>query len=142
MGFSTEFKYLKWGLKMVFRANTGNYVYNNVASNLAVQRAILNPSNFLENTLTSFSKTNFVNNQYFSDFYVENASFLKMDNLNINYYVGKVWGDRVRLNLNANVQNVFAITKYSGIDPEIYGGIDNNLYPRPRTYSLGASLGF
>jgi iron complex outermembrane receptor protein len=142
MGFSTEFKYLKWGLKMVFRANTGNYVYNNVASNLAVQRAILNPSNFLENTLTSFSKTNFVNNQYFSDFYVENASFLKMDNLNINYYVGKVWGDRVRLNLNANVQNVFVITKYSGIDPEIYGGIDNNLYPRPRTYSLGASLGF
>jgi iron complex outermembrane receptor protein len=107
-----------------------------------VQRAILNPSNFLENTLSSFSKTNFVNNQYFSDFYVENASFLKMDNLNVSYYVGKVFDGKARLGLSANVNNVFVITKYSGLDPEVYGGIDNNLYPRPRTFSLSASLGF
>ena len=142
MGFTTEFKYRKLGLKMVFRANVGNYVYNNVASNLAVQRAILNPSNFLQNTLSSYTKTNFFNNQYFSDFYVENGSFLKMDNLNLNYYVGKVFDDKARLSVNANVNNVFVITKYSGLDPEIYGGIDNNLYPRPRSFSLGVNLGF
>jgi TonB-linked SusC/RagA family outer membrane protein len=142
LGFSTGFKYKQWGLGMVFRANIGNYMYNNAASNLAVQRAILNPSNFLENTLSSFSKTNFVNNQYFSDFYVENASFLKMDNLNVSYYVGKVFDGKARLGLSANVNNVFVITKYSGLDPEVYGGIDNNLYPRPRTFSLSASLGF
>ena len=142
LGFSTGFKYLQWELKMVLRANIGNYVYNNVASNLAVQRSILNPSNFLENTLTSFTKSNFYNNQYFSDFYVENASWLKMDNINLNYYVGPVFNKKAKLNVNVNCQNVFTITKYSGLDPEIYGGIDNNLYPRPRTYTLGIGLGF
>ncbi len=142
MGFSTNFKYKQWGLGMVFRANIGNYVYNNAASNLAVQRAILNPSNFLENTLSSYTKTDFINNQYFSDIYVENASFLKMDNLSLSYYVGKILAGKARLNLQANINNVFVITKYSGLDPEIYGGIDNNLYPRPRTFSLGAGIGF
>jgi TonB-dependent starch-binding outer membrane protein SusC len=142
MGFSTNFKYKQWGLGMVFRANIGNYVYNNAASNLAVQRAILNPSNFLENTLSAYTKTDFINNQYFSDIYVENASFLKMDNLSLNYYVGKILEGKARLNLQANINNVFVITKYSGLDPEIYGGIDNNLYPRPRTFSLGAGIGF
>ena len=142
MGFSTGVKYHKWELKTTLRANVGNYVYNNVAANIAVQRAILNPSNFLQNTLSSYTKTNFFNNQYFSDFYVENGSFLKMDNLNLNYYVGKILNDKARLNLNANVNNVFVITKYSGLDPEVYGGIDNNVYPRPRTYSFSVSLGF
>jgi TonB-linked SusC/RagA family outer membrane protein len=141
-GFSTGVKYKAWEIKTVLRANVGNYVYNNVASNVAVQRSILNPSNHLENTLTSYTKTNFINNQYFSDFYVENGSFLKMDNLSLNYYVGKVFNGKARLNLNVNCQNVFVVTKYSGLDPEIYGGIDSNIYPRPRTYTLGVNLGF
>jgi TonB-dependent starch-binding outer membrane protein SusC len=142
LGFSTGFKYMQWELKMVMRANIGNYVYNNVASNNAVQRSILNPNNYLQNAMTSYSKSNFYNNQYFSDFYVENASFLKMDNIGINYYVGQVFRNKARLNLNFNCQNVFVISKYSGLDPEIYGGIDNNLYPRPRTYTFGLGLGF
>jgi TonB-linked SusC/RagA family outer membrane protein len=142
MGFSTSFTYKQWSLSMVMRANIGNYMYNNVSADLAVQRAILNPNNFLLNTLTSYSKTNFVNNQYFSDFYVENASFLKMDNIGLNYHVGKVMNNKVNVNVSANCQNVFVITKYSGIDPEVYGGIDNNIYPKPRTYTLGVNLGF
>ncbi len=142
MGFSTSVSYLKWSLSTVLRANIGNYVYNNVAANLAVQRSILNPNNFLSNTLSNFANTNFVNNQYFSDYYVENASFLKMDNLRLNYNLGNIMNSKVRLNLSASVQNVFVITKYSGIDPEIYGGIDNNIYPTPRTYTLGVNLGF
>ncbi len=142
LGFSTNFKYKSWEFKTVFRANIGNYMYNNVASNVAVQRSILNPNNYLQNTLTSYTKSNFINNQYFSDFYVENASFLKMDNLYLGYYVGPVFNKKARLNVNVNCQNVFVITKYSGLDPEIYGGIDNNIYPRPRTYTLGLGLSF
>ncbi len=142
MGFSTSVSYLKWSLSTVLRANIGNYVYNNVAANLAVQRSILNPNNFISNTLTTYSNTNFINNQYFSDYYVENASFLKMDNLRLNYNVGNIMRDKVKLNINVSCQNVFVVTKYSGIDPEIYGGIDNNIYPKPRTYTLGVNLGF
>jgi TonB-dependent starch-binding outer membrane protein SusC len=142
MGFSTSVTYLKWSLSTVLRANIGNYVYNNVAANLAVQRSIFNPNNFLSNTLTSYSNTNFINNQYFSDYYVENASFLKMDNLRLNYNFGNIMNSKARLNISASVQNVFVITKYSGIDPEIYGGIDNNIYPSPRTYTLGLNIGF
>jgi TonB-dependent starch-binding outer membrane protein SusC len=142
MGFSTSVSYHQWSLSTVLRANIDNYVYNNVAANLAVQRSILNPNNFISNTLTSYSKTNFINNQYFSDYYVENASFLKMDNLMLNYDFGKVMNNKVRLNVSASCQNVFVVTKYTGIDPEIYGGIDNNIYPKPRTYTLGVSLGF
>jgi TonB-linked SusC/RagA family outer membrane protein len=142
MGFSTSVSYLKWSLSTVLRANIGNYVYNNVAANLAVQRSILNPNNFISNTLTTYSNTNFINNQYFSDYYVENASFLKMDNLRLNYNFGSIANNTLRLNISAGIQNVFVVTKYSGIDPEIYGGIDNNIYPTPRTYTLGVNLGF
>jgi TonB-linked SusC/RagA family outer membrane protein len=142
MGFSTSVSYEKWNLSTVLRANIGNYVYNNVASGLAVQRSILNPNNFISNTLTSYSNTNFINNQYFSDYYVENGSFLKMDNLSLNYNFGTVMNNKVRLNISASCQNVFTVTNYTGIDPEIYGGIDNNIYPKPRTYTLGVNLGF
>jgi TonB-dependent starch-binding outer membrane protein SusC len=142
MGFSTSVSYQKWSLSTVLRANIGNYVYNNVAANLAVQRSILNPNNFISNTLTTYSNTNFINNQYFSDYYVENGSFLKMDNLRLNYNFGAVMNSKVRLNVSASCQNVFVVTKYTGIDPEIYGGIDNNIYPKPRTYTLGVNLGF
>jgi iron complex outermembrane receptor protein len=142
MGFSTSVNYQKWSLSTVLRANIGNYVYNNVAANMAVQRSILNPNNFISNTLTSYSNTNFINNQYFSDYYVENGSFLKMDNLMVNYNLGNIKNSKARINISAGVQNVFVITKYSGIDPEIYGGIDNNIYPKPRTYTLGLNIGF
>jgi TonB-dependent starch-binding outer membrane protein SusC len=87
--------------------------------------------------------TNFegIGNFYQSNYYVQNASFLKMDNINIAYNLGRV-SDNVNLRLNAGVQNVFTVTKYTGIDPEISGGIDNNGYPRPRTFTIGAALDF
>jgi iron complex outermembrane receptor protein len=78
-----------------------------------------------------------------SDYYIENASFLRLDNINIGYNLGKVFKNS-SLRLNANVQNVFVITKYSGLDPENSDphGVDNNIYPRPRIFSLGANLDF
>lgn len=142
MGFSTSFTYNKWTISTVLRASIGNYVYNNVASNLAVYRNILNPTNYLQNAPTSVLKTNFYNNQFFSSYYIENASFLRMDNLGISYNAGNIFRNTCKLSVSANCQNVFVTTKYTGIDPEIYGGIDQTIYPRPRIFSLGANLSF
>jgi len=141
-GFTTSFTYEKWSLSTVLRANVGNYMYNNVASNQAVLRNVLNPVGFLQNSPSSILNTNFYNNQFFSSYYVENASFLKMDNLGISYNVGPLSKNTYNLRLSLNCQNVFVVTKYTGSDPEIYGGIDNVLYPRPRTFTLGANLSF
>ena len=107
-------------------------------------RSIKNPINFIGNASADYLKAGFVNNQYFSDYYIENASFLRLDNINVGYNVGKVFHDKSSLRINASVQNVFVITKYSGLDPENSDihGIDNNIYPRPRIFSLGANLDF
>jgi iron complex outermembrane receptor protein len=141
-GFTTSLSYKKWSVNTVLRSNIGNYVYNNVASNNAVIRNVLNPSGFLQNAPSSILNTNFYTNQFFSSYYVENASFLKMDNLAVSYNVGNLAKNSYNLRLSLNCQNVFTITKYTGSDPEIYGGIDNVLYPRPRTITLGANLRF
>jgi TonB-dependent starch-binding outer membrane protein SusC len=142
LGFTTQYELNKFSAGFVARANIGNYVYNNVQSELGVLRNIINPVGYLQNASTNVLQTNFFNNQYFSNYYVENASFLRMDNINIGYNFGSVFGKSTNLRASANVQNAFVITKYSGIDPEIPGGIDNNFYPRPRIYTLGFNLGF
>lgn len=142
MGLTNSFTYKQWSLNMVMRANIGNYMYNNVQSNLGVSRNILNPNGYLQNAPTSLFETNFYNNQFKSDYYIQNASFLKMDNIGLSYNVGKIMKDKANLVVGLNCQNVFVITKYSGIDPEIFGGIDNNIYPRPRIYSLNLNIGF
>ncbi len=141
-GLTSNLSYKKWTLNMVLRANIGNYLYNNVQSDIGVTRNILNPLVFLQNAPVDALKTGFVNNQYQSDYYIENASFLKMDNVGVSYDVGKVFHDKAGLVLGAYCQNVFVITKYSGIDPEVYSGIDNIIYPRPRTFSISANLHF
>jgi iron complex outermembrane receptor protein len=142
-GFNTSVTLNKWTFSTVLRANVGNYMYNNVASGRAVLRNVLNPSNFISNAPQSLTSTNFQYNQYFSSYYVEHASFLRMDNVGVGYTVGQIAGARgTNLRLSLNCQNVFVITKYTGSDPEIYGGIDNTFYPRPRTFTLGANLGF
>lgn len=145
LGFNSSVNYKKWNAGFVMRASLGNYVYNNVASSTGTLRNIFNPLNFLNNGSSDVLETNFsgAGTRYFkSDYYIQNASFLKMDNLNIGYTVGKVFNNSANLRLNANAQNVFVITNYKGIDPEINGGIDNNFYPRPRTFVLGLNLDF
>ncbi len=141
MGFSSTFTYDKWSLSMVARANIGNYMYNNVEAGLGVSQYIMNPLQYLQNASTSYLKTNFYTPQYFSDYYIQNASFLKLDNIGLGYNVGRIGRDAT-LRLSANCQNVFVITKFTGIDPEAYSGIYNDVYPRPRTYTIGASLNF
>ena len=140
-GFSTQFTWKRWTLSTVLRANLGNYMYNGITAG-AIQSNILNPLGYLANTMNDVLHTHFIYSQPSSDYYVQNASFLKMDNLGLSYNAGAVFHDKVKLRINANCQNVFTVTKYSGIDPEIYSGIDNALYPRPRIYVLGLSLSF
>ncbi|MEX6689081.1 SusC/RagA family TonB-linked outer membrane protein [Danxiaibacter flavus] len=142
LGFSTQLNYKQWGLNMVMRANLGNYMYNNVASNLDRTQTMLNPLEYLQNGTTDVLNTNFKYSQALSDYYVQNASFLKMDNIGLTYNLGKLGKSRFGLILNANCQNVFTVTKYTGVDPEIFGGIDNKFYPRPRIYTVGANLAF
>lgn len=142
MGFSTNLNYKNWSFSTVLRANIGNYMYNNVASNhgIAYNMAV---NQYLSNAVSDVLYTNFVEKQQQSDYYVQNASFLKMDNIGISYKVGEVfqWKSS-NLTLSANVQNVFCVTKYDGLDPEFYGGIDTNIYPNPRVYTLGLNLSF
>jgi len=140
MGFNSNFTYKKWNLGFTMRANLGNYVYNaEAASNGAYQG--LKFAGYLVNLPASVLKTNFQNYQLFSDYYVENGSFLRMDNANLSYNFGKI-AKVATLRVTANVSNVFLVTKYTGLDPEVNNGIDNNLYPRPRIYSLGLNVGF
>ena len=79
-------------------------------------------------------------NDVLSDYYIQNGSFFRMDNIHLGYNFGKVFNDTGNLRISANVQNVFIITDYKGVDPEITNGIDNNFYPRPRTIRLGLNL--
>lgn len=142
LGISSSVEFGKWSAGFVMRGSIGNYMYNNVWSARGVAREILNPANFLSNGSRNVLATNFGNNQFFSDYYVQNASFLRMDNINVGYNVGTVMKGKAQLRVNANIQNAFVITKYEGLDPEINGGIDNNFYPRPRVFAMGLNLNF
>jgi TonB-dependent starch-binding outer membrane protein SusC len=144
IGINTQVTYKKFSLGITGHAALGNYLYNNFNSNNGVFRAIKNPIVFVGNASTSYQQTNFVNNQYLSDYYIENASFFRLDNINLGYNWGKVLRGKASLRIAASVQNVFIITKYKGLDPENASdsGVDNNIYPRPRIFSLGFNLDF
>lgn len=142
LGFTTQLTLRKLTASFVLRGNFGNYVYNNARSNNGAYRNFTNALGFLGNGVSNVLTTNFVNNQYFSDYYLENAAFLRLDNLNVAYDFGKVIARRYPLRASLTGQNLFVLTKYTGLDPEIAGGIDNNFYPRPRIVSLGVNLSF
>jgi TonB-linked SusC/RagA family outer membrane protein len=151
LGFTTSVTFRRWSAGMVMRASLGNYDYNNNFSQTGNLNQILGNS-VLYNASSNYLVSHFKGGnaqELLSDYYLQNASFLRMDNINIGYDMGKIPHTQTRLRLNANVQNVFIITKYKGVDPEIAAngnpgnpGIDNNLYPRPRTYNLGVNLNF
>lgn len=141
LSFNSNFNYKQWTLGFSLRSNIGNYIYNNQASNFGNYKSFQNAA-FLANMSSSVLKTNFANPQYWSDYYVENGSFVRMDYLNLAYDFGRIWHQKLGVRVNANVQNVFVITKYSGQDPEVFSGIDDKFYPRPRVYSLGVNLDF
>lgn len=140
LGFSTTFNYKRWALTTSLRGEFGNYMYNNFHSNAGSYQNVGGSVKALSNLSTSYLDTKFKTPQYLSDYYIENASFVKMDYLALGYNFKKFFGEKLGLRATFSIQNVLTITDYTGIDPEIAGGIDNNIYPRPRIYSLGLNI--
>lgn len=142
VGISSKFNYKNFDFSFSGRLSLGNYVYNNNASDRGVYQQLYNQSGYLSNILTDVRKTNFSTAQYWSSVYLENASYFKMDYISLGYNFESVLDYKVSGRIGLSVQNVFTITKYTGLDPEVNNGIDNNIYPRPRTYMLSISLNY
>ena len=144
MGFNTNLKYKNWDLSVISRANFGNYAYNNVASNAVFSQAIGNSGGFLRNIHSDYLNTGFMDyteTSLLSDHYVQEASFFKIDNITLGYTLKDAYKD-TDIRFYGSAQNVLTVTNYEGLDPEIYGGIDNNFYPRPRSFVFGVNIDF
>lgn len=149
MGFSARFSYKKFDISASSRASIGNYVYNQVAAGSSYDQ--MYQIGYWKNFPKYLSSTQFVKRQFTSDYFVQNASFFKLDNLSAGYQIDNLIKS-VNARVNFTIQNVFTVTKYKGIDPEVgysevggvknVPGIDNNSYPRPRIFLLGVNLTF
>ena len=144
MGFTSNMSYRNLNLAFTLRSNLNNYVYNNVNSDLGFRSGAYNIQGLpvLVNRVQDAVATNFERTQRESDYYISDASFVRLDNATLGYNFGKVMGEKTNFGISLAVQNAFVLTKYKGIDPEINNGIDNQFYPRPRTFTVGLNLGF
>ncbi|RZJ66730.1 MAG: TonB-dependent receptor [Flavobacterium sp.] len=141
-GFNTDVTFGNWWFSSSFRGATGNYVYDNVNSQRGNLSVLPGNGNYLVNATPEAATTNFPQPQYQSDFYIKDASYVKWDNVTLGYTFKDVFDKGSTMRLTGAVQNVLLITGYKGIDPEVQNGVDNNLYPRPRTYTLGLNINF
>ena len=138
MTFGSTFNYKNWDLGFSLRANIGNYVYNNVLyerTRMSGTYTTSGVSNLVENDF--YFDGSLTANLYYSDYWLRNGSFLRCDNITLGYTWPSLLKEKLRLRLYCAVQNPFVITKYNGIDPEVSGGIDNNVYPRSTSYTVG-----
>ncbi len=135
-GFSTSFSHKRWSGGMTWRAEQGQYMYNNLSSNHGNYFEVGGSMRHLNNLVTDFLNTGFRSPQYLSSYYIQEASFIRLDNLYLSYNLGTLYKDKYATSLNLSVQNALVITKYKGLDPEIAGGIDNMIYPRPRVFNI------
>lgn len=145
MGLTSQLSYKNWDLSFALRASIGNYAYNNVQSNREAWGGseMYDNTGFLKNRVQSAWDTNFNEARRRSSYYVQNASFVRMDNISLGYTFDKLFTDKQSARVYFTVQNPFVITKYDGLDPEVNGsGVDNNIYPRPRVFMLGLNLNF
>lgn len=149
MGFSTRVEWKNFDLGFSLRASLGNYVYNNFeqGQRLKTTSAVWCQSSYLANrSVSSLGWLSDSNTSKLSDYFVQNASFLKMDNITLGYSFDRLFKSGswkgISGRVYASCSNVFTITKYSGIDPEVYSGIDKDVYPRPITFQFGLNLNF
>ncbi len=140
MGINSMLRVNNFDFSFAGRLSLGNYVYNNRFSGTSYQ--FIGQSGYLSNTSTNVLETNFESVQYFSDHFIENGSFFRMDNMTMGYNFENISNTKARVRLYATGQNLFVISKYKGLDPEVFNGIDNNIYPRPRIFMLGVSLSY
>lgn len=141
LGFNTQLKYRNWDLSVNAHGAFGNYVYNYIRADEYLQSAYSDQGSF-SNILASTVETGFDNQQLYSDYFLEDGSFFRIDNITLGYTFRKLWSKYSDLRITFGVNNVCTFTKYSGLDPELYSGIDRKMYPRPRTFSLGLNLNF
>jgi iron complex outermembrane receptor protein len=139
MGFSVRYNYKSFDFAASTRASIGNYVYNQVAATAAYDQ--MYQVGYWHNMPTFLDDTKFVTRQFTSDYFVENASFFKLDNISVGYKFDKIY-KKLNGRIGFTVQNALTVTKYTGLDPEVSSGIDNNFYPRPRTFMVSLSLGY
>ena len=139
MGFNFRYSYKNFDVSASSRASIGNYVYNGVAAGASYDQ--MQQIGYWKNFTSQLSDTRFVKRQFTSDYFVENASFLKVDYIAAGYNFKQIM-NTFDLRLSFSVQNALTITKYKGMDPEVDGGIDNSFYPRPRTFLLGLNFTF
>lgn len=146
-GLQSNLNYKNFDFSMAWRASVGNYMYNNTASNTGVLQAGVRYNDVISNIHADYYNTEFRfegNNRYFSDYYIQDASWVKLDNVTLGYTFNKVMGADSNSKLRVFVagQNLLVITEYDGLDPEINEGIDRNIYPRSRMFMLGLNLDF
>ena len=137
-GLTSNMSYKSFELSFTLRSNLGNYVYNNVSSSMGYFDLLTD--RVINNIHISAYETGFKTHQLHSDYYIENASFLKLDNITLGYNFNKV--DFARIKAYITAQNLFTLSGYSGVEPEIFNGVDNNLYPRSTTVILGVNASF
>lgn len=145
MSWNNTFNIGKWDIGFVLRANIGNYVYNGMRARAINLYGLEGQGNILNNVLVSdfyFNDGTAVSNLVRSDYFVENASFVRCDNITVGYTFDNLLKEKLRVRLFGAVQNPFVITKYKGLDPEVFSGIDSNAYPRPVTFTLGLVANF
>ncbi|MBB3699125.1 SusC/RagA family TonB-linked outer membrane protein [Flammeovirga yaeyamensis] len=142
-GFTTRLSYKNWEFSLAGRAQFGAQVYNNVDSNnSAYDQLYVSANNNTNNVTTDIYNTGFQTRQLHSDYYVQDANFLRIDNIMIGYNFNNFLKGKSNLRVFGTVNNPCVFSNYKGIDPEIQGGIDNNMYPRPTTYMIGFNVNF
>ena len=144
-GLTSKLQYKDWDFSFSLRASFDNYVFNDLEAGTSCVSSsqIWAPSEYLSNRpLNVLGKNWQTYDNVLSDYFVQNASFLKCDNITLGYSFDKLLGAKIGGRVYATASNVFTITKYKGIDPEVGGGIDNSLYPRPFSALVGLSLNF
>ncbi|MBO4995999.1 MAG: TonB-dependent receptor [Muribaculaceae bacterium] len=139
MSWNNSFNYKNWDFSFQLRASIGNYVYNNILAGQSYLNGTYTNS-FLHNMVKTDNY--FKGQQFFSDYFLENAGFVRCDNITFGYTFPNLLNNKLRLRLYGAVQNPFVITKYKGIDPEIFDGIDRSTYPRPVSYTVGLIANF
>ncbi|KAF2339868.1 SusC/RagA family TonB-linked outer membrane protein [Flavobacterium tistrianum] len=146
-GLFSTLNYKKFDFTMNWRASLGNYIFDNVNSNMGYSDAALRRETDLSNVSSDYLNTGFKyedngTQRYLSNYYVKDASFIKLDNVTLGYTLDKSLLKAASLRFSAGVQNVFVLTKYDGLDPEKFNGIDGNVYPRARTFLFGVNASF
>lgn len=143
IGLNTRLSYKNFDFSMSGRWSIGNKVYNNGLANNTLSGLYQSAANgYFTNIRKEALDIGFVDPQYWSDMYVQDASFFKIDNISLGYSLTELFNNKLNARMSFTIQNALVISDYEGIDPEVAYGIDNNIYPRPRTYQFGLNLNF